>query len=477
MDVAPVTSTQLLYIDGEWRAGVARRPIVDRWTGEHLGDAAVASSREALAAVDAAQRALVAGLPVHVRADILAGVAERIAAAADRFARAIQSETGKPIAAARVEVTRAIGTLRLAAEEARRLPGETVRLDAFEAGVGTFAFTIPQARGIVAAITPFNFPLNLVVHKLGPALAAGCPVVFKPSDKAELVAGLLLSAFDDAGLPPGWLNLVTGPPEEIVDAWLDDPRVEVITFTGSSAVGWMLKARSPRKTHILELGSNTALYVHSDGDLDAAVSTSVQAAFGNSGQACISLQRIYVHADVASEFTDRLAAAADALIAGDPRDEQTVVGPLVTEAAAERLASWIASAKDQGAIVRAGGTLSGGILAATVLTRVPSTHPLVSEEVFGPVVSVRSVDSLDDALAHINASDFGLNAAVYTRDLGVAMAFTTRVEAGSALVNMPPSFRADHMPYGGVKDSGQGREGVKYSVEELVRQKLVVLRA
>ena len=477
MSVQTSTSTQLLYIDGEWRPGARDRLIVDRWTGEPLAEAAIASSQDARAAVDAAQRALAAPLPVHVRANILAGVASRIAQASERFARAIQAETGKPIAAARVEVTRAIGTLQLAAEEARRLPGEAVQLDAIESGVGTFAFTIPQARGIVAAITPFNFPLNLVVHKLGPALAAGCPVVFKPSDKAELVAGLLVGAFEAAGLPAGWLNLVTGPAEEIVDVWLDDPRVEVITFTGSSAVGWMLKARSPRKTHVLELGSNTALYVHSDGDLEAAVTASVQAAFGNSGQACISLQRIYVHSSVASELTERLAAAADAVVAGDPRDETTVVGPLVTEAAAERLVRLIESAREQGATVRSGGTLERGILGATVLSGVPATHALIREEVFGPVVSVLSVDSLDEALTAINASDFGLNVAAYTRDLGVAMDFTSRVEAGSALINTPPSYRADHMPYGGVKDSGQGREGVKYSIEELVRQKLIVLRA
>jgi acyl-CoA reductase-like NAD-dependent aldehyde dehydrogenase len=471
-----IGETQLLFIDGQWSPGESLREVFDRWTGDHLADVAVASSDHALIAVDAAVRASEHPLAAHRRAAILAATAEEVQSSHELFARAIQRETGKPISAARTEVSRAIGTLRFSAEEAGRLPAEAVQLDAVESGVGTIAYTVPQPRGVVAAITPFNFPLNLVAHKLGPALAAGCPVVFKPSDKAEIVAGLLVSAFEAAGLPGGWLNLVTGPPESIVGAWIDDPRVEVVTFTGSARVGWALKAASPRKLHILELGSNTALYVHADADVQSAIDASVQAALANSGQACISLQRLYVHDSVAESFLAGLVEAVAGVEFGDPREERTIVGPLVTDDATSRLIGWIDSARAAGATVHTGGVATNGVLEPTVLSGVSPEHPLVCEEAFGPVVTVIPVGSLDDAIAGINRSEFGLNASIYTSALSVALDFTARVQAGSVLVNMPPSYRADQMPYGGVKGSGQGREGVKYAVEELVQQKLVVLR-
>jgi len=468
---------QPLYIGGRWSASATTETRHDRWSDEPLGDVAIGGTSEAIAAVDAASSALLHGLPVFRRSEILSRTASLVEDSAEDFARMITRETGKPIVAARQEVGRAVGTLRYSGEEARRLPGERVPLDATEAGEGTMALTIPEARGVVAAITPFNFPLNLVAHKLGPALAAGCPVVFKPSDKSPLVAGMLTAAFDEAGLPPGWLNLVTGPAEPIVGAWLDDERVAVVTFTGSASVGWRLKASSPQKLHVLELGSNTAMYVHADADIDRAVADAVTAGFGNSGQACVSLQRLYVHADIVEDFSARLAGVVSALPSGDPMEETTVVGPLITSEATRRVESWVEAAVRRGATVLTGGTVDRDVLRPTVLTGVSPDDDLICSEVFGPVVTIVAVSGLEEAIEAVNASDFGLNASIHTADIATALEFGRRVQAGSVLVNMPPSFRADHMPYGGVKQSGQGREGVAYAVEELVHHKLLVVKA
>jgi acyl-CoA reductase-like NAD-dependent aldehyde dehydrogenase len=468
--------TQNLYIDGEWTKAAGERLVYDRWSGDELARVASGSPGDATAAVDAAERAMKVGLSVPERSRILAKTVERIRARAEEFAQAITSETGKPITAARGEVGRALETLGWAAEETRRLPGETVALDAIESGAGTLAMTVPEPRGIVAAITPFNFPLNLVLHKIAPALAAGCAVVLKPSDKAVLVAGLLVEAFIEAGIPAGWLNLVTGSPAEIVEPWLADPRVAVVTFTGSSAVGWAIKARSPEKLHVLELGSNTAMVVTDAADLDRAAADAVVAALSNSGQACVSLQRLYVTRGVAEEFLVKLTALFGAAKFGDPRRDDTVVGPLITPHAAQALKSSIERAVAGGARLLAGGDLVDGVLEPTLLAEVKATDSLVCEEAFGPIASVLVVDDLDQAIAGVNSSDYALNTAIYTSDLSEAMAFAKRAEAGSVLVNMPPSYRADHMPYGGVKGSGQGTEGVKYAIHELVHHKLVVLK-
>jgi acyl-CoA reductase-like NAD-dependent aldehyde dehydrogenase len=469
-------SEQLLYIDGAWIPGASTEPVLDRWTGERIGSVAVATAEHAVAAVDAAARAMAEPLGIPARARILAAAARRIGERSEEFAALISTETGKPITAARGEVGRAVETLTWAAEETRRISGETVALDAVEAGAGTIALTIAEPRGIAAAITPFNFPLNLVLHKVAPALAAGCAVVLKPSNKAVLVAGLLVEVFAEAGLPAGWLNLVTGPAGEIADAWIDDDRVAVITFTGSSRVGWDLKARSPRKLHVLELGSNTAMVVTDDADLERAADDAVTAALSNSGQACVSLQRLYVTRGVADDFTRLLAERFSAVRVGDPSDAGTLVGPMITVDATAKLAGVIDTAVSGGARVLTGGSVVDGVLQPTLVTDVADTDPLVQEEAFGPVASVIVVDDLDAAIRGVNGSDYGLNTSIYTSDLASAMAYAARAESGSVLVNMPPSFRADHMPYGGVKGSGQGTEGVKYAIEELLHHKLVVLK-
>lgn len=468
---------QLLHIGGKWTAGGAERVVHDRWTGVPIAQVSIGRSEDAIRAVDAASVAMAQPLGVPERSRVLSVTATLIAERSEEFAQAITAETGKPITAARGEVSRAQDTLRWAAEETRRLPGETVPLDAIEAGAGTLAFTVPEPRGVVAAITPFNFPLNLVLHKVAPALAAGCAVVLKPSDKAVVVAGLLVGAFVDAGLPAGWLNLVTGTPAEVVEPWLEDARVSTVTFTGSSAVGWALKQRSPEKLHILELGSNTAMVVTDAANVERAAADAATAALANSGQACVSLQRIYVTSGVAESFTAALAERFALMPTGDPHREDTVVGPLITDAATESLHRTIESAAGRGGRIVTGGRIASGVLQPTLLTDVDPADALVCAEAFGPVATVIVVDDLDAAVAGVNSSEYALNTAIYTGDLAEAMAYARRAEAGSVLVNMPPSFRADHMPYGGVKGSGQGTEGVKYAIHELLHHKLVAFRA
>lgn len=438
----------------------------------------VGGATEARAAVDRAYAALDRGLPVDIRSAVLARAADLLGARTDELATLIRQETGKPVTAALTEVGRAVTTLRYASEEARRLPGERVPLEAAAAGAGLLAVTIPEARGVVAAVTPFNFPVNLVVHKVAPAVAAGCPVVLKPSEKAPLTSLRLAGLLAEAGLPEGWLEVVHGPPEPIVHTWCDDDRVAVLTFTGSASVGWDLKARSPRKVHVLELGSTSAMYVHRTADLDLARQDAIAAGFGNSGQACISLQRLYVDEAVADDFLTALSRdVAQVRVGGDPSDPDVVVGPLITDVAAERVAAWVDEARADGADVRAGGVRAGAVMEPTLVVGARPESRLMQEEVFGPVISAVVVGGADEAMRQVNDSRFGLNSSVYTNDIGVAMRFARSVRSGTVLVNMPPSFRADHMPYGGVGDSGQGREGVRYTVAEMVEMKLVVLKA
>lgn len=468
---------QELFIDGAWVPGADIVEVKDRWTGEIVGRVHRASRQNAVAAVDAADAALRRGFPISERAAVLLRVRDYIAEHAEEFAQSITSEVGKPITASRTEVSRALGTLQFAAEEARRLPSETVPLDATETGAGMIGFTIAQPKGIVAAITPFNFPLNLVLHKIAPAIAAGCPVVLKPSDRTPLTAGLVMDAFIAAGIPAGQLNLVTGSPDDVVTPWQQDDRVAVLTFTGSSKIGWMLKAASPRKLHVLELGSNTAMVVMADADLERAARDTVAAALTNSGQACVSLQRVYVHRDISERYLEAVRVRFADVKAGDPRLDDTLVGPLVADSEVARIHSWLEEAVASGARILAGGTTDGPVLAPTLIADVRAKDRIVCEEVFGPVVAVSIIDSLDEAIGLVNDSIYGLNTSIYTATIADALAYARRAEAGTVLVNVPPSFRADHMPYGGVKDSGQGREGVKYAVAEMTEQKLVILSA
>jgi acyl-CoA reductase-like NAD-dependent aldehyde dehydrogenase len=471
------TITQELYIDGAWVAADRVDAITNRWTDEPLGSVAIADATHAANAVSAGAAALKAGLPVHDRVAILDRAAVLLTERAETAAQLITAEMGKPLSAARIEVQRAISVLQLSSQEALRLPTESMNLEGTAAGEGIVAFTLPVPVGVVAAITPFNFPINLVAHKVGPALAAGCPVVLKPSDKGRLIAGLFTEVLIEAGLPAGFLNLITGPAEEIVPVWLAHEDVAVINFTGSSSVGWGLKAASPKKHHVLELGSNTALVVDHDADIATAAAFAAQSAMVNSGQACISLQRIFVHESIIEEFSASLRGQVAALAFGDPSEESTVVGPLVADHNVDRLNAWVEEAVSQGADILVGGRGEGKLFPPTVLQMQERPVQLLRDEAFGPIVVIVPVPDAMTAIERVNGVDYGLNAAIFTHTLPTALEFARRAQSGTALVNIPPHFRADQMPYGGVKDSGQGREGVRYAVAEMLQQKLVLIRA
>jgi acyl-CoA reductase-like NAD-dependent aldehyde dehydrogenase len=377
--------------------------------------------------------------------------------------------------AARVEAKRAMSTYTFAAVEARKLAGEMVPMDAAQAGEGKLAFTLRKPIGIVGAISPFNFPLNLVAHKLAPALAAGCPVVLKPASQTPLSALLLAELEEEAGLPPGWLSVVVGPSSEIGDVLVEDERVKAITFTGSGQVGWGLKERAPKKKVSLELGNATPVIVAADADLDAAATALAANSFSFAGQSCISVQRIYVERAAYDGLIELMLPRVEALQVGDPADEETDVGPVIDEDAKQRILEWIDEARKAGAEVLAGGEDRDGLIGPTVIAGANRDLKVSCEEVFGPVVTVNAVDSIEEAIELANGTRYGLQAGVFTSSLDTALRAARELDFGGVTVNEAPTFRSDQMPYGGVKDSGNTREGPHYAVRELTEEHLVVL--
>ncbi len=465
-----------LLIDGEWVETGDWVDIRSPYDGSSVGRVAKAGAAETRRAVDAAERAMAEPLPAHKRAEILVRVAGALGSRADEAARLISAEAGKPLKAARVEVARAISTYTMAAVQARTLTGQMVPMDASQAGEGKLAFTVRVPIGVVGAISPFNFPLNLVAHKIAPALAAGCAVVLKPASQTPLSALLLAELETEAGLPPGWLNVLVGPSSEIGDVLVEDERVKLITFTGSGAVGWKLRERAPRKRVNLELGNATPVIVEPDADLDEVAGKLAANAFSFAGQSCISVQRIYVHSSVYESFKERFLPRVEALKVGDPADEDTDVGPLIAAAERDRVVSWIEEARQGGATVLAGGELEGELLRPTVVERpAPEAH-LACDEAFGPVCTLQPYDALDEALALANGTRYGLQAGIFTRSLQTATRAAAALEFGGITVNEAPTYRADQMPYGGVKDSGNTREGPAWAVREMTEERLVVLQ-
>jgi acyl-CoA reductase-like NAD-dependent aldehyde dehydrogenase len=391
-------------------------------------------------------------------------------------ARTICAAAGKPMSAARVEGVRAQTTYAMAAVEARRLAGDVVPMDASAGGTGKLAFTLRLPVGVVGAISPFNFPSMLVAHKIAPALAAGCAVVLKPAPQTPLSALLLAELEQDAGLPAGWLNVVCGPEAEIGDVLLSDERVQLITFTGSAPVGWMLRERAPRKRVNLELGNSTPVLVEPDADLDRAASRIADTAFAFSGQACISVQRIYVRRPVYDAFLERFLPRVEALRVGDPADEETDVGPLIDARSRDRVLEWIDEARDAGAEVLAGGEVVDDLLQPTVVAAAGPELRLSCEEAFGPICTVTPYDSLDEGLALANGTRFGLQAGIFTADIGAALRAAHELEFGGVVINETPTYRADQMPYGGVKDSGNTKEGPAYAVREMTEERVVIVQ-
>lgn len=473
--MATTATDRPLLVGGEWVETGSRLEVRSPYSGELVARVARGGAAEARTAIDAAERALACPLPAHERAAVLTRVADELERRHDEVARTICAEAGKPLKAARVEAARAVATFTAAAVEARKLTGEMVPMDASEAGQGKLAFTLRVPVGVVGAISPFNFPLNLVAHKLAPALAAGCPVVLKPATQTPLSALLLAELETEAGLPPGWLSVVVGPSAEIGDVLVEDERVRLITFTGSGPVGWKLRERAPRKRVTLELGNATPVIVAADADLERAAEKLAANAFSFAGQSCISVQRVYVERGAYDAFLERFLARVEALAVGDPADEATDVGPVIDGDARERILGWIDEARDAGARVLTGGDLDGELIRPTVIADAPADANVVCEEVFGPVCVVDAYDTLDEALARANATRYGLQAGVFTGALGTALRAAQGLDFGGVIVNEAPTFRADQMPYGGVKDSGNTREGPPYAVRELTEERLVVL--
>ena len=463
-----------LFSAGEQLAG---DPLEVRspWDGSVVGMVPTAGRSETSDAIDAAHNATRNPLPAYRRAEILDGAAARIEANRDALARILALEIGKPVSQALIEVDRCVQTFRFSAAEARTLTGTGVAFDAHPAGVGHRGFTIRVPIGVIAAITPFNFPLNLAAHKVGPAVATGCGVVLKPSREAPLAAAALAYILYDAGLPREALSVVVGSSSEIGDVLIADDRVGMITFTGSSEVGWQLAARAPQKRVSLELGNSTPLIVCADADLSAAAGAVAASGFGFAGQSCISIQRVIVERSVHARFVDELKEASASKILGDPLDPATFVGPLINKSARDRVAAWIDEAQDSGAtpIVDSGSRRPH--LGPTVLDQVDPSNRVWHDEVFGPVVGIREFDSFSEAIEAANATEYGLQAGIFTMDLGKALDAAEQLDFGGVTINETPTFRVDQMPYGGTKISGNTREGPQYTVREMTEERVVVI--
>jgi len=474
--MAVTASERKLLLDGVWIETGEWVEVPSPYSGDVVGRVAKAGADETRRAVDAAARALESPLPAHERAAILDRVADLLRERREDMARTICAEAGKPIRTARAEASRAVSTYTFAAVEARKLAGDVVPMDASEAGEGKVAFTLRKPIGVIGAISPFNFPCNLVAHKLAPALAAGCPVVLKPAGQTPLSALLLAELEQEAGLPAGWLNVLVGPSGEIGDVLVEDQRVRMITFTGSSGVGWGIAERAAKKRVRLELGNSTPVVVAADADLDLAATKLAANAFSFAGQSCISVQRIYVERPALDAFLERFLPKVEALVVGDPADEATDVGPVIDEDARARIVGWVAEAQATGAKLLAGSTDANPI-SPIVLGEAPESARVVCDEVFGPVCVVNAVDSLADAYERANATDYGLQAGVFTGSIATALAAAEALEFGGITINEAATFRADQMPYGGVKGSGNTKEGPAYTIREMTEERLVVLEA
>jgi acyl-CoA reductase-like NAD-dependent aldehyde dehydrogenase len=471
--VASTTVDRPLLIGGERVETGEWTDVRSPYSGEVVGRIAKGGADETRRALDAAELAMASPLPAHERARILDRVAQLLEERNEDAARTISAEAGKPMKAARVEAQRAVSTFTFSAVEARKLAGEVVPMDASPAGDGKLALTLRLPIGIVGAISPFNFPLNLVAHKIAPALAAGCAVVLKPASATPLSALFLAELEEEAGLPAGWLNVVSGSASAIGDVLVEDDRVKLITFTGSADVGWGIAERAHRKRVKLELGNATPAVVCADAP-PGTVSRLAANAFSFAGQSCISVQRIFVDQDGWDEFVPAFVAEVEKLNVGDPADDATDVGPLISEDERERVLSWIRESK--GDVLTGGDLTDDGLITPTVIASPAREDKVQCEEVFGPVVTLTRTTGLDDALEQANATRYGLQAAIFTSDVQTALAAARKLEFGGVTINEAPTFRADQMPYGGVKASGNTKEGPAWAIREMTEERLVVIQ-
>ncbi len=465
-----------MYINGEWVDRANTMPVFNPFDQSIIDTVPRATVVDVDLAIASAVRGakVMAKLPSYERYAILNRAAQLMTERMEDLGQTITREEGKVIAEGRGEAGRAIQTITLSSEEAKRLHGETVPLDGAPGVTSQFGFTIRVPVGVVAAIAPFNFPLNLVCHKVGPALAAGNAVVLKPAGDTPLSALKFTEILLEAGLPPEAIQCVTGSGAEIGDAITGDPRIRKITFTGSMEVGDRICRNAGIKKVTMELGSNSPLIVMSDADLEKVAAATVAGGFANAGQVCISTQRVFAERSIYADFLDALVAPTEAFVTGNPTDESSRMGPMIRESDAARVHDWIAEAVDQGARVVAGGDREGTLHAPTVIADAKPDMRISREELFGPAVAVSAFDDIDQAIAMANDSRFGLSAGIFTQNVDWAMRFAREVESGNLHINSSPQWRADLMPYGGLKDSGMGKEGPGYAVHEMTELKMVV---
>lgn len=468
------------YLAGQWVETEKSQAVINPYSGEQVERVAQCGPPEIDQALDAAVSALeeTRRLEPYQRASALAYIRDGLSERSEAFARVLSQENGKTLAESRLELARAVATFDIAVGEATRIQGEAYDLGINPMAAGRKALIRHYPVGVVSAIAPFNFPLNLAIHKIAPAMAVGCPVVLKPASKTPLTALMLAEIVAESGWPPGAFSVL--PCDRAAGQMLvEDDRINLLSFTGSPEVGWQMKRDAGRKKVVLELGGNAGLIVDRDvQDWDWLISRSILGAFYQCGQVCISVQRIFLHQEIIGEFRARFKAAAEALVMGDPLDEKTTLGPMIDAANRQRLQDWIQEAIGQGARLVTGNQVAdlgqGNSLSATILEEVEVGARLSAEEAFGPVVTLTPVDSMDQAFEKVNASRFGLQCGLFTRDFSTVMRGLDRLEVGGVIHNDVPSFRVDNMPYGGVKDSGLGREGVRYAMEDMMEKRVLV---
>jgi acyl-CoA reductase-like NAD-dependent aldehyde dehydrogenase len=467
-----------LLIDGQWVGGGPALEVKNKYNGKSIGTLPTARRQDVDAAIAAAERAedVMADMPAYKRAEILFRTATLIRERADDLAKTIAAEAGKALKFARAEVDRAVSTFTIASEEAKRLHGETIPLDAVPAGEGYFGFWTRRPVGVIAAISPFNFPLNLVAHKVAPALASGNTLVLKPASTTPLSALKLCEILMEAGLPAGAINFIVGSGGTVGEWLVTDPRVDKVTFTGSPDVGRHILSVAGIKKVTLELGNTSPVVVAPDADLDFVAKRCAVGAYYNSGQVCISVQRIYSEKQVYEPFSEKFVKATEAMVVGDPLDERVDVGPMIDQKEVDRIESWVKEAQASGAKVLTGGKRDGTVYYPTVLSDVDDEMKVVSEEAFAPVASIIASDDFESALKQANDTKFGLQVGVFTRDIDRVFKAVRRLNFGGVIINDTPNFRADHMPYGGNRQSGLGREGVKFAMEDMTNIQLVAIR-
>ncbi|MFP3918851.1 aldehyde dehydrogenase family protein [Lysinibacillus telephonicus] len=464
------------YVNGEWKSSEKYAELVSPYTKETIALIPQATREEVEEVIDVAYetRQQMAELTAYKRAAILEHIAQLFIENRQQAAEIISLESAKPIKFALAEIDRTIETYKFAAEEAKRLTGEMIPMDAAKNGANRFGYTIEEPLGVIGAITPFNFPQNLVAHKVGPAIAAGNTIVLKPASQTPLSALFLAELIDQTELPKGAYNVVTGSGGTVGDALVESDKVKMITFTGSPAVGISIRNKAGLKKVALELGSNAGVIIDKGVDLSKIVSKCVTGAFSNQGQVCISLQRTYVMDELFDEFIQQFEAGTKKLVIGSPLEESTDISAMIHPKEQERALSWIQEAVQNGAKIITGGTIDNGVLMPTILTDVPSDAKVSCQEVFAPIVVVSRISSIEEGIEAINDSNYGLQAGIFTNNIQTAFKASKLFEVGGVMINDIPTYRVDQMPYGGVKESGTGKEGLKYAIHEMTETKLIV---